>query len=171
MKQLTCEMCGSTDLIKQDGVFVCQTCGCKYSVEEAKKMMIEGTVEVTGTVSLDDSTVKQNKVRNFLDMANAALESGDYKGTLDYCDRALETDINSYEAWIIKAKIIGCGASPKDMKISQAIVAAKRAVELVPDAMKAEVADNLYRTIKEQINALLKIVHDSVGTIGGCEFS
>ena len=41
MKQLTCEMCGSTDLIKQDGVFVCQTCGCKYSIEEAKKMLIE----------------------------------------------------------------------------------------------------------------------------------
>ena len=39
MKQLTCEMCGSTDLLKQDGVFVCQSCGCKYSVEEAKKMM------------------------------------------------------------------------------------------------------------------------------------
>lgn len=37
MKQLTCEMCGATDLIKQDGVFVCQSCGCKYSVEEAKK--------------------------------------------------------------------------------------------------------------------------------------
>ena len=29
MKQLTCEMCGSTDLMKQDGVFVCQSCGCK----------------------------------------------------------------------------------------------------------------------------------------------
>lgn len=37
MKQLTCEMCGSTDLIKEDGVFVCQACGIKYSVEEAKK--------------------------------------------------------------------------------------------------------------------------------------
>ena len=36
MKQLTCEMCGSTELVKQDGFFVCQTCGCKYSVEEAK---------------------------------------------------------------------------------------------------------------------------------------
>ena len=44
MKQLTCEMCGSTDLMKQDGVFVCQSCGTKYSVEEAKKMMVEGTV-------------------------------------------------------------------------------------------------------------------------------
>lgn len=53
MKQLTCEMCGSTDLVKQDGFFVCQACGTKYSVEEAKKMMIEGTVEVQGTVKID----------------------------------------------------------------------------------------------------------------------
>ena len=34
MKQLTCEICGSTDVIKQDGVFICQTCGCKYSVDD-----------------------------------------------------------------------------------------------------------------------------------------
>ena len=60
MKRLTCEMCGSTDLIKQDGVFVCQTCGCKYSIEEAKKMMVEGTVEVTGTVKL--ITRRQSKI-------------------------------------------------------------------------------------------------------------
>lgn len=49
MKQLSCEMCGSTDLLKTDGVFVCQNCGCKYSVEEAKKMMVEGVVQVEGT--------------------------------------------------------------------------------------------------------------------------
>ena len=55
MKQLTCEMCGSTDLLKQEGVFVCQTCGTKYSVEEAKKMMIEGTVQVEGTVKTKES--------------------------------------------------------------------------------------------------------------------
>lgn len=56
MKQLTCEMCGSTELMKQDGVFVCQTCGTKYSVEEAKKMMVEGTVEVKGTVKVDNTS-------------------------------------------------------------------------------------------------------------------
>ena len=33
MKQLVCEMCGSTDLLKEEGVFVCQSCGCKYSVD------------------------------------------------------------------------------------------------------------------------------------------
>lgn len=46
MKALTCEMCGSTNLIKEDGVFVCQSCGTKYSVEEARKMMGEGVVDV-----------------------------------------------------------------------------------------------------------------------------
>lgn len=46
MKNLTCEMCGVADLIKQEGVFVRQNCGMKYSVEKVKKMMIVGTVDV-----------------------------------------------------------------------------------------------------------------------------
>jgi uncharacterized Zn finger protein (UPF0148 family) len=41
MKQIVCEMCGGKELVKQDGVFVCQSCGIKYSVEEVKKMMVE----------------------------------------------------------------------------------------------------------------------------------
>ena len=49
MKRLACEVCGSTDLIKQNGVFVCESCGCKYSVEEARKLMIEGKVDVSGS--------------------------------------------------------------------------------------------------------------------------
>ena len=39
MSQLKCEICGGADLIKQDGVFACQTCGAKYSVEEAQCML------------------------------------------------------------------------------------------------------------------------------------
>lgn len=67
MKRLTCEMCGSTDFIKQDGVFVCQTCGCKYSIEEAKKMMVEGTVDVSGsTVKVDN----ERKIENLRTLAD-----------------------------------------------------------------------------------------------------
>lgn len=47
MKAMVCEMCGSQDLVKQDGMFVCQNCGTKYSVEEAKKLL--GTVKVDKT--------------------------------------------------------------------------------------------------------------------------
>lgn len=53
-------MCGSTDLMKDGGVFVCQSCGCKYSVEEARRMMVEGTVDVTGTVKVDTSDELKN---------------------------------------------------------------------------------------------------------------
>lgn len=61
MKQLVCEMCESSDLIKQEGAFVCQSCGIKYSVEEAKRMMIEGTVDVSGsTVKIDTSEELEN---------------------------------------------------------------------------------------------------------------
>ncbi|MBP1532735.1 MAG: hypothetical protein IK999_01210 [Ruminococcus sp.] len=84
MKQLTCEMCGSTDLLKQDGVFVCQICGTKYSVEEAKKMMIEGTVEVTGTVDITGSTVKVDNaefVAKYLQNARRAKQKEDWKET------------------------------------------------------------------------------------------
>lgn len=49
MKQIKCEMCGSNDIIKQDGVYVCQYCGAKYSVDEAKKLM----VEVSGSISIE----------------------------------------------------------------------------------------------------------------------
>ena len=80
MKQLTCEMCGGTDLIKQDGVFVCQSCGCKYSIEEAKKMMVEGTVEVAGTVKVDDSA----KIENYLVLSQNAYNSGNGQSAFDF---------------------------------------------------------------------------------------
>lgn len=85
MKQLVCEMCGSTELMKQDGVFVCQTCGCKYSVEEAKKMMVEGTVEVAGTVKIDRS----DNYNNLVQQARDALTDGRFDGAYHHCSEAL----------------------------------------------------------------------------------
>ena len=90
MKQLTCEMCGGTDLMKQDGVFVCQSCGCKYSVEEARKMMVEGTVEVQGTVRIDDSA----KYNNVLQLAEDAFIDGRWDSAYGYCNEALTIQPN-----------------------------------------------------------------------------
>ena len=35
MKPLKCEICGSSELTKKDGMFVCDYCGTKYTIEEA----------------------------------------------------------------------------------------------------------------------------------------
>lgn len=107
MKQLTCEMCGSTDLLKQDGVFVCQSCGTKYSVEEAKKMMIEGTVDVSGsTVKVDTS----DELANLYQIARRAKDDNNSENAAKYYDMILVKDPTSWEAsfYVIYFKAMGC---------------------------------------------------------------
>jgi len=94
MKQLTCEMCGGTDLMKQDGAFVCQNCGMKYSVEEAKKMMIEGTVDVQGTVKVDNTDFVQKYIAN----ARRAKEKEDWSETEKYYNMVEQNDPTNIEA-------------------------------------------------------------------------
>ena len=95
MKQLTCEMCGSTDLVKQDGVFVCQSCGTKYSIEEAKKMMIEGPVDVSGsTVKVDTS----DELENLYQIARRARDENNAGNAAKYYDMILVRDPTSWEA-------------------------------------------------------------------------
>ncbi|MCH5170197.1 MAG: hypothetical protein J1F24_02805 [Oscillospiraceae bacterium] len=94
MKQLTCEMCGGTDLIKQDGAFVCQNCGMKYSVDEAKKMMIEGTVDVQGTVKVDNSAFVERYLRN----AHRALDKEDWEEVEKYYNMVEQNVPDNMEA-------------------------------------------------------------------------
>lgn len=40
MKKLQCELCGSVDFVRtDDGMFQCQFCGCKYTLEQAKTIL------------------------------------------------------------------------------------------------------------------------------------
>lgn len=95
MKRLICEMCGSADLIKQDGVFVCQFCGCKYSVEEARKMMIEGPVDVSGsTVHID----RTNEIDNLLLVARRARNEGNYRSAAANYEDVLKISPSNWEA-------------------------------------------------------------------------
>ena len=106
MKALTCEMCGSTNLIKEGGVFVCQSCGTKYSVEEAKKMMVEGTVDVKGTVKVDTS----DELKNLYEIARRAKDSNNSENAAKYYDMILVKDPSSWEAnyYVVYFKSMGC---------------------------------------------------------------
>lgn len=167
MKQLVCEMCGSTDLVKDGGVFVCQSCGCKYSVEEAKKMMVEGTVEVTGTVTVDESKNNADKIEKYLELAESALEGNDTEGVVSYCDRVLELDPDNHKAWYIRAMSAGWGSTLQNMKFAQTITAAKRAINLAPNNLKTTYASNIYLSSKAQIVSLMQIVTKMPITVGG----
>ncbi len=88
MKELTCEMCGSNNVIKQEGLFVCQICNTKYSVEEAKKIMFEGTVKI------DHS----DELNNLYTLARRARDNNKYGEMCEYYNQILLKDPNSWEA-------------------------------------------------------------------------
>lgn len=94
MKALKCEMCGSNDLVKQEGLYVCQNCATKYTVEEAKKLMIEGTVEVKGTVTIDTS----DELRNLYELARRAVLNDNSENASKYYNQILLKDSNNWEA-------------------------------------------------------------------------
>lgn len=95
MKKMTCEMCGGTNLIKEEGVFVCQDCGCKYSLEEARKMMIEGNVDVSGsTVKVDTS----DELKNLYELARRAKADGNSENAQKYYSQIITKDPSSWEA-------------------------------------------------------------------------
>lgn len=67
MKQIVCEVCGSNELVKEDGCFVCQYCGAKYSTEEVKRLMVEinGKVDVSGSkVTVDNTSFVERSLEN-----------------------------------------------------------------------------------------------------------
>lgn len=102
MKQLVCEMCGGTDIVKQDGLFVCQSCGMKYSAEDAKKMMIEGTVEVQGTVQVKNAV----QLENLLQLAHSSYDSKNYAQAEEFCNQVIAMDGTNYDAWKLKGEAI-----------------------------------------------------------------
>lgn len=122
MKQLTCEMCGSTDLIKQNGVFVCQSCGCKYSVEEAKKMIIEGNIDVSGsTVKINNSA----EIEYLNDKLNRSVEIKDYDSMLRISDELLRINKDNPDALFIYGYALAC---IDETSINETVVYAREAL-------------------------------------------
>ena len=152
MKALTCEMCGSTNLIKEDGVFVCQSCGTKYSVEEAKKMMVEGTVDVKGTVKVDTS----DELKNLYEIARRAKDSDNSENATKYYDMILVKDPSSWEAnfYVVYYKAMSC-------TIGQIVSAGNSVMNCLPsviDLVESNVAENEKENVFKEIQARCSII-------------
>ena len=162
MKQLTCEMCGSTDLMKQDGVFVCQSCGTKYSVEEAKKMMVEGTVEVAGTVKVDDSA----KIANYYTMAENAYDASNQKEAESYCNKIIEIEPNNYKAWLLKGRAAGWQSTLANIRVEESVNCFNKAIDNAPEDKVEEVKKVASDEISKLSLALITLCCDNYSKNG-----
>lgn len=90
-------MCSSHDIVKQDGYYVCQNCGTKYTTEDAKKLIVEvaGKVDVSGSAVKIDSS---DSLNNYRQLARRARESGDVVNAVKYYEMVAVKDLNDWEA-------------------------------------------------------------------------
>ena len=157
MKQLTCDLCGSSDLVKSEGIFVCQNCGSKYSVEEAKKMIVDGTVEVAGTVKVDS----QEKLKNLYELAHRAKDRGDYIDALKYYDLILLEDATSLEA-VLRSYLYGENSLNLDTfakNLIQIFSILKRFNQSTDDQIRVlkEIYDELFRFLEVKTDSIFMV--------------
>lgn len=86
MKAIKCELCGSSDLIKQGDFFVCQYCGTKYELEAAKKLFVE----------LDNS----KQIANLYQRAQTSREIGDFRSSGMYYKQILDLQPDDWKAFL-----------------------------------------------------------------------
>ena len=160
LKALTCEMCGSTDMVKQNGVFVCQSCGTKYSLEEAKRMMIAGTVNVAGTVKVDMS----EKLKNLYTIARRAKDEDNSENAAKYYDLVLQEDPESWEAsfYLIYYKAMSCTLG----EISSAAISVTNCLKSVLQLVNKQTNDDdernfIFLEITDKITTLTTMLADA----------
>ena len=89
MKAMVCEICGSNEFLKQEGMYVCEACGTKFTVEEARKLIID----------------KSPELENLLVRAQRFFDEGELYKACEYCERVLDIDANYQDAVALLAKV------------------------------------------------------------------
>ncbi len=156
MKALICEMCGGADFVKKDGVFVCQFCGVKYSAEEAKKLMIEGTVDVKGTVKVDNSEF----VERYLHNARRALDKEDWEEVEKYYNMVEQNTDNNIEAVFFSSygRAMLAMTDPDYLKRQQKFEVMNRSISVISDYY--ETTDENREEVLRRISRYIKKMYE-----------
>lgn len=170
MKQLMCEICGGSDLIKQDGVFVCQHCGTKYSVEEAKKMINAEKIKIDGTVKISNNEFNA-KLANANNWAQLYFQRGantvtygnlkGYDAVVQYYTDAELVGANEsqfytdFSRFYVRANLEGFADGSRYLKDRGIFV--NHYIFLMDNAIKYAERDNIPELTKEKNETLAKL--------------
>ena len=147
MKAIVCEMCGSHDVVKSDGFYVCQACGTKYSTEEAKKLV----VEISGEVKVDFS----DKITNLCIIAEQAMDSGNFADAVKNCDEAIALDAKCIKAWYIKALSATRTSSLKNIQLRASFSALKQLIALIDDETADRYTNDVCTVVERTVEMLI----------------
>lgn len=179
MKKIVCELCESTEFVKEGGFFVCQGCGTKYSLEETKGMMRDdGAVQAPSkNVVREDGTVmvppknsgqgnesvvvpfknsgnteratSNQQLDNILVLATNACEAQNFAEAENYCNQAIMLDSSCYKAWLLKGKAIGWQSSAANLRLQEASHSFVKAIDFAPAGERAKISKQAVEELKK----------------------
>ncbi len=152
MKAIVCELCGSNEIIKQDGFFTCQSCGTKYDLEEARKLMNISVVKV------DLSSEVDNRLKNAINEYKAGNTEVAYQLFVEI----LNIDSDNPEAIIYKALSSGWSSSVSNNKMISTASEIERALDIM---RKQKDSDDEYtsccKDVLEEMHSLAYAMYKS----------
>lgn len=160
MKAMVCELCRSNSFSKREDFYQCDYCRTKFTPEQARRMLVEGTVKIDRS----DDTAR------LLVIARNAFDGGNKLEAYEYANRVLEIDSHNGQAWYIKGASAGWGASlgsvrPKIREMMQCFnagVASLNGPELnqyrsgCAQAARS-IVENLYRSSTQHLRSNLHV--------------
>lgn len=152
MKALKCEMCGSTNIVKEEGIYICKSCGTKYSIEEAKKMFNEA-IEVTGSVKIDTSS----ELDNLYQLARRAKDSENIDNALKYYEMILIKDADYWEAnfYVIYYKAMSC----KIIEIIDSAININNSIPFILEIIQKNSLENENEVIEEVVQRIIIVTN------------
>ena len=97
MKKLVCELCRSSNFGKLDGIYICRDCGSKYSLEEARRLLVDTEPEPVAAAEPAPAAPKQIP-SDYLALARQAKGSGDDAEALRCYTLLHQADPDNWEA-------------------------------------------------------------------------
>ena len=143
MKELVCKMCNSNAIVKKDDLYVCESCGTKYTTEEAEKLSVEIVVK---------SDYKE-RISTLLRVAERDRELRRWKDAEMHYEEIHSLDPDNWEAVFYSGVCFAMYCSVAN--ISNAILKINDSLELtyllikksVPDSKKFDIVSDVAKMV------------------------
>lgn len=163
MKKIVCELCECMEFTKEGGMFICNSCGTKYTAEEARGMMreVEGAAPaVTGGApvgAVPMGNPNQQQLDNILLLASSAYEADNKAEAENYCNQAIVLDAMCYKAWMLKGKAVGWQSKIDNLRIEEAAHSFCKAIDFAPEEEKEDIKNQSVEELKRLGLALISL--------------
>ena len=144
--KFTCELCGGSNIERNDEGFVCTDCGCKYSMEQARKIFSD----IKGTTN-------NSQLTQYLEIAQSALDSKNGQEAYSYAEKVLERDSSCSTAWYIKMCSIEFIAKIGNPKVEEVVSCSRQVVRTCKENGNTEMIEKTYTYLLNRASDLLSI--------------